>query len=220
MHYQDKKINILCFAGDDFNNSLDELKEHLNFNLVFSKNNQINNECANFDGILIHENILKNRVFLESLNKINIIKIVISKSANFSNFKYDEMINLPIVVNEFNKKIVEINTRKKFSLNSSILIKNYVLDKNEKKLKKDKYFIVVTEKEIQLLELLFNSKKPVKKKIILEKVWKYASDADTHTVETHIYRLRRKIIDKFKDDNFIINKKDGYIIWKKEIKLQ
>jgi len=212
MHYQDKKINILCFAGDDFNNSLDELKEHLNFNLVFSKNNQINNECANFDGILIHENILKNRVFLESLNKINIIKIVISKSANFSNFKYDEMINLPIVVNEFNKKIVEINTRKKFSLNSSILIKNYVLDKNEKKLKKDKYFIVVTEKEIQLLELLFNSKKPVKKKIILEKVWKYASDADTHTVETHIYRLRRKIIDKFKDDNFIVNTKDGYLI--------
>ena len=90
-------------------------------------------------------------------------------------------------------------------LNSSILIKNYVLDKNEKKLKKDKYFIVVTEKEIQLLELLFNSKKPFKKKIILEKVWKYASDADTHTVETHIYRLRKKISDSFKDNNFIVS---------------
>ena len=122
------------------------------------------------------------------------------------------MVNLPITFNEFNKKIIEINTRKKFSLNSSILIKNYVLDKNEKKLKKDKYFVVLTEKEIQLLELLFNSKEPVKKKIILEKVWNYASDADTHTVETHIYRLRKKIIDKFKDDNFIVNTKEGYLI--------
>ena len=70
----------------------------------------------------------------------------------------------------------------------------------------------MTEKEIQLLELLFNKEKPIKKKIILEKVWKYSSDADTHTVETHIYRLRKKIIDKFQDDNFIINAKNGYII--------
>ena len=50
------------------------------------------------------------------------------------------------------------------------------------------------------------------KKSILEKVWKYASDADTHTVETHIYRLRKKINNKFKDDNFIVNTKDGYLI--------
>ena len=63
----------------------------------------------------------------------------------------------------------------------------------KKNLKKINYFIVVTEKEIQLLELLFNSKEPIKK-IILEKVWNYASDADTHTVETHIYRLRKKLL--------------------------
>jgi len=210
MHYQDKKINILCFADDDFNNSLDELKEHLNFNLIFSKDNKINNECDNFDALLIHENISKNRLFLESLNKIDIIKIVIAKSTNFSNFGYDEMVNLPITFNEFNKKIIEINTRKKFSLNSSILIKNYVLDKNEKKLKKDKYFVVLTEKEIQLLELLFNKKKPIKKINILKEVWKYSDDADTHTVETHIYRLRKKIFDQFKDQNFISNSKSGY----------
>ena len=119
---------------------------------------------------------------------------------------------MPIDINELNKKIIELNTKRKFSHNSSIKIKNYLLDKNEKKLKKDKLFIVVTEKEIQLLELLFNKKKPIKKDTILEKVWKYASDADTHTVETHIYRLRKKINDKFKDDNFLINTKNGYII--------
>ena len=55
-------------------------------------------------------------------------------------------------------------------------------------------------------------KKPLQKKIILEKVWKYSSDADTHTVETHIYRLRKKISDKFNDEKFIINTKDGYLI--------
>ena len=89
---------------------------------------------------------------------------------------------MPIDINELNKKIIELNTKRKFSHNSSIKIKNYLLDKNEKKLKKDKLFIVVTEKEIQLLELLFNSKEPVKKKIILEKVWNYASDAEKQLV--------------------------------------
>ena len=51
-------------------------------------------------------------------------------------------------------------------------------------------------------------------------VWNYASNVDTHTVETHIYRLRKKIIEKFKDENFILNNKDGYYLWKKEIRLQ
>ena len=82
----------------------------------------------------------------------------------------------------------------------------------KKKLKKNNSFIIVTEKEIQLLELLFKKKDFLKKKIILETVWKYASDADTHTVETHIYRLRKKIIDEFNDKNFIINSKEGYKI--------
>ena len=138
--------------------------------------------------------------------------MLIAKSKYSSGLTYDEKINLPVDINELNRKVVELNTKKKFFLNSSIQIKNYILDKNEKKLKKNDLSIVVTEKEIQLIELLFNSKKHLKKKIILQEVWKYASDADTHTVETHIYRLRKKIIDKFKDDNFIVNTKEGYLI--------
>jgi DNA-binding response OmpR family regulator len=97
-------------------------------------------------------------------------------------------------------------------MNSFIEIKGYILDKNEKKLKKDKLFILLTEKEIKLLELLLNNKNATHKDQILNQVWKYSNDADTHTVETHIYRLRKKIRNKFSDENFILNDKAGYSI--------
>jgi len=191
---------------------LKELKEHLNFNLSFIKINEINELSNKYDVLLIHESILKDENTKKSLNKISSNKILISKSKDFKNFKFDERLNIPINISELNKKAVELSARKEFSSNSSIEIKDYILDKNEKKLKKNNSFIIVTEKEIQLLELLFKKKDFLKKKIILETVWKYASDADTHTVETHIYRLRKKIIDEFNDKNFIINSKEGYKI--------
>ena len=72
--------------------------------------------------------------------------------------------------------------------------------------------IILTEKEIQLLELFLKSNKPITKDKILSSVWNYSVDADTHTVETHIYRLRKKILDKFMDSKFILNKKDGYCL--------
>ena len=102
--------------------------------------------------------------------------------------------------------------KRKFNLNSSIILKKYLLNKNEKKLSRSDDNIILTEKEVQLLELFLNKKKPISKDDILSSVWNYASDADTHTVETHIYRLRKKIIDRFKDDKFILNNKDGYYL--------
>ena len=68
----------------------------------------------------------------------------------------------------------------------------------------------MTEKEIQLIELLLNDSSPLSKNDILSSVWNYSADADTHTVETHIYRLRKKINDEFMDDEFVLNSKDGY----------
>ena len=70
--------------------------------------------------------------------------------------------------------------------------------------------LILTEKEIQLLELFLYNKKPISKNKILSMVWNYSSDADTHTVETHIYRLRKKIHEKFSDGHFILNNKEGY----------
>ena len=81
-------------------------------------------------------------------------------------------------------------------------------------IKKNKTSITIKEREIELIELLFNEQKPLSKNIILKKVWKYADNVDTHTIETHIYRLRKKILVIFKDANFITNSKFGYSILK------
>jgi DNA-binding response OmpR family regulator len=59
---------------------------------------------------------------------------------------------------------------------------------------------------------LINSSKPVNIKELQEKVWGQMPDLETHTVETHIYRLRKKIKDKFQDNDLIISLKNGYQI--------
>ena len=70
----------------------------------------------------------------------------------------------------------------------------------------------LTEKEINLILFLAKNKKPQKVSVLENEVWSYASELETHTVETHIYRLRKKIFNKFKDNNFILSKEDGYLI--------
>ena len=147
----------------------------------------------------------------ELIEKSNSIKILATKSKQENN-NFDANLELPSNLKEINELIENISAKKKFSQNSSINIKNYLLNKNEKKLSKSKEFIILTEKEIQLLELFLNNKKPISKDNILSSVWNYSSDADTHTVETHIYRLRKKIAEKFMDENFIQNNKDGYYL--------
>ena len=87
----------------------------------------------------------------------------------------------------------------------------YILNKNSRKLTKLDKSLELTEKEIELIELL-SKKTFTKKKEILTKIWKYSDDADTHTVETHIYRLRKKLIEVFNDNEFIKSEKKGYTI--------
>ena len=125
---------------------------------------------------------------------------------------FNNKILLPISLFELKNKITNIIAASKFTFNSSIKIKDYILDKNEKKLIKLNLSISLTEREVQLIELLFEKKKPLSKNFILQKIWKYSTNADTHTVETHVYRLRKKINYKFGDDNFILNLGNGYLI--------
>ena len=143
------------------------------------------------------------------ISNSNSLKICASNNKNSSN-NYDAFLEIPSSLKEINSIVEIVAAKKIFSKNSSIEIKKYLLNKNEKKLSKNENEIILTEKEIQLLELFLNNKKPISKDKILSSVWNYSSDADTHTVETHIYRLRKKINDKFSDENFIVNTKDGY----------
>ena len=139
------------------------------------------------------------------------IKICVGKKEDLSN-KHDASLVLPATIKELNAVVENTFAKNKFNKNSSIEVKSYLLNKNEKKLSKLKDFIILTEKEVQLIELFLNNHKPISKDKILSLVWNYSSDADTHTVETHIYRLRKKINDKFKDDKFILNNKIGYFL--------
>ena len=160
---------------------------------------------------MFHSKALKNIKNKSLIDKSIAIKICASQKKENPN-TYETNLELPTTLKQFNSVIENIAAKKIFNKNSSIKIKNYLLNKNEKKLIKDNFFIILTEKEIQLLELFIENIKPVSKNKILSSVWNYSSDADTHTVETHIYRLRKKIIDKFLDEKFILNNKEGYFL--------
>ena len=167
----------------------------------------------NYDVLLVHEDLLKKddnqREILKENKKINIL---ISHSNHHDLSIFNDKLLLPTRIEDINKIVENVIAKKNFNKNSSIKIKQYTLDKNERKLIKEKKYILLTEKEIQLLELLLHNKNSIKKDEILKEVWGYSEDADTHTVETHIYRLRKKIKKTFLDERFILNDKEGYLL--------
>jgi len=192
---------------------LEELKEFFNFNVSFSSDNIEKQSFQEYDVILIHEDFINKNSFQKSfLIKIKKIKILLSYSNLDLPDYFDTQLSLPTNIKDLNEIVENSIAKKSFTKNSSIIIKGYNLDKNEKRLTKGNVSIFLTEKEIQLLELLNNNSIAIQKDKILKEVWKYADDVDTHTVETHIYRLRKKIKDQFSDNNFILNKKEGYLI--------
>ena len=95
---------------------------------------------------------------------------------------------------------------------SQIIFNNYKIDLNARELHSNTTKIKLTEKEINIIIYLSKSKNSVSINDLEKNVWKYQSDIETHTVETHIYRLRKKILKSFNDENFILSKKDGYQI--------
>ena len=206
------KIKVLTLGLENFNTSLEELKENLNFELYINSNSLEKIFFNNFDVLLIHESYLQDISKKKKIQEINKIKILVSNSRNINSNIFTNFLLLPTSIKDINQIIEKSVIKENFSINSSIKIKDYILDKNEKKLTQNNNFILLTEKEIQLLELLLNENKAINKSKILNLVWKYASEADTHTVETHIYRLRKKIKAKFSDENFILNNEEGYLL--------
>ena len=198
-------LNVLILGPSSFISTLNELAKFLKFNFTLEN---LNNDP---NIILFHEDALKNKKQKYFIENKKTIKICVGTKEDISN-KYDASLVLPTTIKELNAVVESTFAKNKFNKNSSIEVKSYLLNKNEKKLSKLKDFIILTEKEVQLIELFLNNHKPIPKDKILSLVWNYSSDADTHTVETHIYRLRKKIANKFTDEKFILNNKDGYYL--------
>ena len=153
----------------------------------------------------MYQEIIKENlpVLIINNSKKNVVKI--------SN-EFIEELNMPFKIIDLQKKIISLSAKYEFSKASLINLKSYVIDKNQRKIKKGNLELKLTEKEIDFLILFTKSDKSLDRKYVLEKVWKYSADTDTHTIETHIHRLRKKILQKFKDNNFIKNDKEGYYI--------
>ena len=138
--------------------------------------------------------------------------LVITKN-KISDIKYQFICNfLPIKILKLIEKINIEFMKNNFVNQSNININNYVLNLNSRELLKNKKKIKLTEKEVNSIIYLSKIDGSVTVDQLEKNVWQYQSDIETHTVETHIYRLRKKIFNNFNDNKFIISTKDGYQI--------
>ena len=156
-----------------------------------------------------------NNDFLDKIELNNFPSILISKSLiskNIFKAEFIEQLSMPFSILELEKKIISLISKYKFRQNSVIQLNDYIIDKNERKIKKDALELQLSEKEVNFLIMFSKHKKPMSKEFVLKSVWNYSSESETHTVETHVHRLRKKILKKFGDNNFIKNNNDGYYI--------
>ena len=135
-----------------------------------------------------------------------------SKLINKSSGILQERLKMPFSILDFKKKIISLIAKNEFKKNSLIRLSGYIIDKNERKIKKNNLELQLSEKEVNFLILFSKNKDPINRNLVLKNVWKYSEDTETHTVETHIHRLRKKILDKFDDNDFIKNNNMGYYI--------
>ncbi len=141
--------------------------------------------------------------------------LVISNKKILSNIDNKNIIilgELPIKILDLIEKI-NINLLKlKYSYQSNFKIKEYKLDLNSRVISLKKKDLRLTEREIEIILFLNSKDKPQKIDVLQREVWGYSENLETHTVETHVYRLRKKINETFDDSNFLVSSKDGYKI--------
>ncbi|MDC3167189.1 winged helix-turn-helix domain-containing protein [Candidatus Pelagibacter sp.] len=181
---------LIIYRFSSLYHTLKELEQDLNFE-VFEASNEKN----------------LNNLVLTLQNYL----IVTSKKISNKN-QYLILDKLPI---KFSKLIENLNIKflkNKFVHQSKIEIKNYLIDLNSREMSFNDIRLKLTEKEINTIIYLSNKKKPISIKELQTKVWSYQSGMETHTVETHIYRLRKKILKTFNDENLLLSKKNGYQI--------
>ena len=193
-----QKLYIINLSN--FYDILDELKEYIGY------------EISKFNS----KEIFFDKYNSKNISLENFILIVNEKEYDFfvKSIKEDQIIKFKPPVNIF-KFIENLNVKliqKKYQDQSNINVKDFFLNINSRELKKDKLTLKLTERETDMILYLNDSKKPVNVETLEKEIWQHSSDLETHTVETHIYRLRKKIKAEFGNDDLIKSDKDGYTI--------
>jgi hypothetical protein len=182
--------NLIIYENEVLYDVLNEIADQLQFSII-----KLNKKD------LVKLNIFKNNSFLFITEKKipNISNQIILNKLPLNIFKFIERLNIQFLRFEFNKQ-------------SNIKINIYTFDLNSREMIYQNQKLKLTEKEIDSIIYLFSMKKPVNVQELQQKVWGYQSDLETHTVGTHIYRLRKKILKKFNDTQFIKSTPSGYQI--------
>ena len=156
-----------------------------------------------------------NKNFFNKIKMNNFPLIFVGEPSTLKNILSDkrcDQLSTPFSILDFKKKVITAIAKNEFKKNSLINLNDYVIDKNERKIKKNILELQLSEKEINFLILFSKNKEPISRSLVLKNVWNYSPESETHTVETHIHRLRKKILEKFGDNNFIKNNNNGYYI--------
>lgn len=181
------------------------------FNQLFLILNEINN-FLNYNLIEINDNDFLKKNFNEknSLFLFKNSKLLEKKNQNSqNNLVLDD---IPIEINKLVEKINIFFLKSIYQSNSKIHFKDYILNLNNKTILLDKRELKLAEKEVKIILFLLSKKTPQKTSILQKEIWGYSQDLETHTVETHIYRLRKKIKDYFNDATFLKKNKNGYLL--------
>ena len=182
--------NLIIYKFTSLFNILEELDLNLNFKIIFIDNEYSLNESVK---------TLKNYIIISDKKYTNINNQFVLKNTPINILKLLETVNIEFLKIQFNNQ-------------SEVKVNNYIIDLNSREMLMNNNKLKLTEKEINTITYLSKLDRPVSIDELQEKVWSYQTNIETHTVETHIYRLRKKILNTFNDDKFIISEKDGYQI--------
>ena len=205
------KHNIILVECNPLYQILFEIKNNFLFemkNFILKDLNKADLTSSIILSKFIHKDYLLKNKNIEQKKIIFLLK----KNENFNKINNTQYIVYPFNIYDLVEKINTELIKQKYNDQSFIKILNYSLDINSRIISNDSGRLKLTEREVDIILFLNDHKKPQKVNILQNQVWKYSSELETHTVETHIYRLRKKIIDKFKDDNFILSDENGYFI--------
>ena len=193
--------NVFIINFNSLYEILDEIKENLSFKIIKFENEEDFEKKFDLDRLDRLDYLIISKPHHKLLPNINIT------DKNFLGFN-DLPLSLKKLLELINIKLIKL----KFNQQSKIMIKGYELNLNSKFFFKGNLKLKLTEKEIEII-LYLNDKKTKHDVAELQKnIWDYSTNMETHTVETHIYRLRKKISDLFKDEKFILSHKNGYFI--------